>query len=140
MTYPAHCKLCDHSPLDPDLCLPFKKVRTTLQTWLQKLKKKQEAITAAQIAAPLANTSEAAPEVQPATEAAQTPVDGPEGTANPAEAATEFDNNNAPMDAGETTDGAPSVSAALNEVGSAGIFLSSVVWTWFSRRGHVRTH
>ncbi|KAF1937405.1 hypothetical protein EJ02DRAFT_385705 [Clathrospora elynae] len=78
--FPTTCPSCDHSPLEADSCTPNKSLRSTMRSWLQKQKKKEEAKAAAQPATPPVEVTPAAPEVQPVADGAERPVDSVEET------------------------------------------------------------
>jgi hypothetical protein len=52
LEFPTTCPLCDHTPLEADLCTVNKALRNTMRAWLQKHKKKEDAKSASRAVTP----------------------------------------------------------------------------------------
>ncbi|KAF2875175.1 hypothetical protein BDV95DRAFT_665765 [Massariosphaeria phaeospora] len=98
LEFPTTCPLCEHHPLESDLCVPHKALRNTMRVWLTKQKKKEEAKAAAAAPAPVpaATGPEAAAAGPPLGDTSDKQADsvgaaqeGDDGPSNQAAVATE---------------------------------------------------
>lgn len=88
-----------------------------MRVWLQKQKKKEDAKAAAQTATPPVETTSTAPEVQPAGDMAETPVESIEEASKAAGVAVEQEPD-AVETGGDAVQREGSASAQPNQVGS----------------------
>jgi hypothetical protein len=81
LAFPTTCPLCEHTPLEADLCTPNKALRNTMRVWLQKQKKKDEAKSTSQVGTPVESTP-AATDTQATAESVDKAVETIEGATN----------------------------------------------------------
>ena len=78
LEFPTTCPLCEHSPLEADLCTVNKTLRNTMRAWLQKNKKKEDAKNASQAPTSTVTATPVPSEPQHSVEAADKPVESVE--------------------------------------------------------------
>jgi hypothetical protein len=123
LEFPTTCPLCEHSPLEADLCTVNKSLRNTMRAWLQKQKKKEEAKNASQAPTPTVAATPVPAETQQPTDAADRPVQSVE-TVPKSEVATDEQATAAAEDQGDAPAPGGSAVAPSKEVGSCDTFIS----------------